>query len=1190
MFKLTAIVLCVMICLPMFASPVDAQTGESDYYTADDFAREFIVVENIIKTTDDGILVNAFSTETETVSMITIRLVGDQKLRSTSDISTNEIYRVVARTDDVYHIEVAIPLIKNHTLIFNDNGYVIGTDGTDTPEGFSADARLPLSDCDFFLLSDNNRGAKKLYVTSEFHEKIRLDDLIIYKTSDNDYVLKAGANTENSVDPETGEKIGLSQLDYALRPLSFVMYSKTVNSYNNNNFLPNDPNPYNYTVLASNLLTGAVEMVTHPLGTLHLASPLTDGAVYEATDGLLCMEAPFSRFSNDLYYNNYPYTYTDGVKAAARYYNTAAGFIQQKKYWFTVGTQVSDRMAYITEKLTALGADSAKILVHNAANNTLTSRTADIEAFNSGENVTAYYAIRTSGEAVVWLVKGGIISSSPSGSGTGGSGTGGSGTGGSGTGGSIESNVDFEFTLTDATVTASSVDQTATLTLTANDIVTFDNIRFKIDCDAPFEFDYAFMISHNSAGVYAEFLELNCENGFVSGTAAEGVYAESSLAYIQCTIPANTSEGSYQVKISDLYLADGDHIWGTPKSVIGHIKVDPTYGTVSGRETDHKVTEIYKGTGYPNGQSIIAWNIPHGFSYHHHAGYLEDNALLYAPTTVTMGNVNIPISVNDNSTTTQTDDRYVFSIPSVTADVTIESTHYAITFSGPDGLTLPSTVSRQTRYSYFPFPVSYDTPIRIADAYYAADPTKKVACTVTPYGYVMLYDADPGDIHVVFEKAEIVTKPTINPDFGNEDISDALKQIGMDTVAKIETHMKAAIREIAETIKEANTALYDVILMYSTDGGQNWIKADKEHFPEDGRLLVTLPVPEGTNPDTHDYTILHMFTTDDFGKTPGTTENPTYTVRQDEHGAYYLDFYVTGLSPITVGWAEKTEETPEENTFDENLYWILLMMLNQRYDITAEATEGGSVILSADEVRFDKSTTVTFIPDEGYTLGSVIVNGKIVEVTDNTITLKNIRKNQKIEVTFEKLPWANPFSDVPADVDYLDALAFVCENGLFNGESATAFNPDGSMTRAMFVTVLGRMAGVGDEFGTGDFADVPADAYYAPYVGWAKFAGITNGDGTGSFGVDDALTVEEAIVFLARYRAHCGYPTEAEAKLADYADAADVSDWAADAMAWAVENGIYAGADGKLNPQANATRAMVAQMLYNFCMAFDSAK
>ncbi len=314
---------------------------------------------------------------------------------------------------------------------------------------------------------------------------------------------------------------------------------------------------------------------------------------------------------------------------------------------------------------------------------------------------------------------------------------------------------------------------------------------------------------------------------------------------------------------------------------------------------------------------------------------------------------------------------------------------------------------------------------------------------------------------------------------------------------------------------------------------------------------------------------------------------------------------VTTSLPVAITVTAQTEETPgednppkdeetpseEEDTFDENLYWLLLMMLNQKFDITVQSGEGGDVILSADEVRFDKSVVVTIVPQDGYTIGTVTVNGKQIEVTDNTLTLKNIRKDQAIEVTFVKLPWVNPYSDIPADAAYLDALAFVCENGLFIGESATLFNPDGTMTRAMFVTVLGRMAGVGDEFaGEHDFADVLPDEWYTPYVGWAKFAGITNGDGTGNFGVNDALTIEEAIVFLARYRAHMGYSVESDTSLSNYADADEISGWAADAIAWAAENGIYTGEDGKLNPQANASRAMVAQILYNFYMAFDSAK
>ena len=89
----------------------------------------------------------------------------------------------------------------------------------------------------------------------------------------------------------------------------------------------------------------------------------------------------------------------------------------------------------------------------------------------------------------------------------------------------------------------------------------------------------------------------------------------------------------------------------------------------------------------------------------------------------------------------------------------------------------------------------------------------------------------------------------------------------------------------------------------------------------------------------------------------------------------------------------------------------------------------------------------------------------------------------------------NPFTDVKKGDWYYDAVQYARVNGFFNGTSATTFDPSGTMTRGMFVTVLGRMAGVDpdDYSGKTDFSDVPAKAYYAPYVQWAAQYNITAG-------------------------------------------------------------------------------------------------
>ena len=119
--------------------------------------------------------------------------------------------------------------------------------------------------------------------------------------------------------------------------------------------------------------------------------------------------------------------------------------------------------------------------------------------------------------------------------------------------------------------------------------------------------------------------------------------------------------------------------------------------------------------------------------------------------------------------------------------------------------------------------------------------------------------------------------------------------------------------------------------------------------------------------------------------------------------------------------------------------------------------------------------------------------------------------------------------------------------------------------------------------------DVVAGEWYAPYVEWAAEAGIVLGYGDGKFGVNDQITVEQAVVILARYAEYAGIYETADLSLEMFADAASVSEWALEAMTWAVENGIYTGEYGILAPQALAPRALIAEMLYSGVNAFELA-
>ena len=154
------------------------------------------------------------------------------------------------------------------------------------------------------------------------------------------------------------------------------------------------------------------------------------------------------------------------------------------------------------------------------------------------------------------------------------------------------------------------------------------------------------------------------------------------------------------------------------------------------------------------------------------------------------------------------------------------------------------------------------------------------------------------------------------------------------------------------------------------------------------------------------------------------------------------------------------------------------------------------------------------------------------------------------------------FVDVPADAWYADAVASVTELGLMNGTSETTFAPAMDTSRGMLVTILARCAGTDTTV---------SDVWYADGQAWAVENGVS--DGTNMEGV---LTREQLVTMLWRY---AGSPA-AEGDLTAYPDGASVSDWAADAVTWAVENGLLTGSDtGALNPQGNASRAELATLM-----------
>lgn len=167
----------------------------------------------------------------------------------------------------------------------------------------------------------------------------------------------------------------------------------------------------------------------------------------------------------------------------------------------------------------------------------------------------------------------------------------------------------------------------------------------------------------------------------------------------------------------------------------------------------------------------------------------------------------------------------------------------------------------------------------------------------------------------------------------------------------------------------------------------------------------------------------------------------------------------------------------------------------------------------------------------------------------------------------DKPTTGSSFTDVPAGSWYEEAVNYVHEKGLMNGTSSNAFSPNANTTRGMIVTILARVEGV----------NTNGTPWYAAGQKWAMDNGIS--DGTNMPGV---ITREQLATILYRNAKQKGYDVSKSAALTAFSDADKVSGYAAEAMQWAVAEGLLQGSNGKLDPQGSATRAQVATILMRF--------
>ena len=171
------------------------------------------------------------------------------------------------------------------------------------------------------------------------------------------------------------------------------------------------------------------------------------------------------------------------------------------------------------------------------------------------------------------------------------------------------------------------------------------------------------------------------------------------------------------------------------------------------------------------------------------------------------------------------------------------------------------------------------------------------------------------------------------------------------------------------------------------------------------------------------------------------------------------------------------------------------------------------------------------------------------------------------------------FQDVKNTDWFHDAVVQMQAKGIFSGTTADTFSPKGTMTRAMYITALGRMAGVDTgAYLTSSFADVPVGSWYAPYIEWAVQKRITDGTGAGKYSPNATVSREQMATMTLRYFESEQIPYQTGTPLTTQpGDLANVSPWAADAVVKLWQAGVFTGDEkGNFNPRNQATRAEAA--------------
>ena len=336
------------------------------------------------------------------------------------------------------------------------------------------------------------------------------------------------------------------------------------------------------------------------------------------------------------------------------------------------------------------------------------------------------------------------------------------------------------------------------------------------------------------------------------------------------------------------------------------------------------------------------------------------------------------------------------------------------------------------------------------------------------------------------------------------------------------------------------------------------------------------------------------------GESVTPSEDPVFTITKADGTVIALEDAVKTAGTYTITWSNADQGFTGDENYDIQTETAGTLTVSNRssggtttYPVQVEEnSQNGGVQVSPKNAVPGTLVTVTPQPAPGYELATLTVldqYGNEVDVNplgNGNYSFKMPRSRVKVEATFyctgSELCPTHHLADVLVKAWYHDAVDYVVEHGIMTGTSATTFEPNTTLSRAMVAQILYNLEGQPTVTGESTFTDVSGH-WAIDAITWAQKTGVVDGYEDNTFRPENNVTRQEFAQMMYNYAAYKDYDLSAKGDLSQFTDGDSVQEWAVTAMSWANGNALINGHDdGTLEPGGTTTRAQAASILMRF--------